>query len=86
MNKGVLGCILLFLILSFQASILPDKQQLSSDEIRYYVNPNGGRYFHIDEACDMVNEKYLPMKVMTSQELERYPYTPCPLCIGQAED
>ena len=29
----------------------------------YWVNPNSGRYYHLDQNCPVVNPKYLPLQV-----------------------
>ena len=55
-------------------------------EIVYYVNPNGGIYYHLDQNCPTIHRRYLPLKVsMTKEELEQPEnsfYQPCSVCVS----
>jgi len=55
-------------------------------EIVYYVNPNGGIYYHLDQNCPTIHPRYLPLKVsMTKEELEQPEnsfYQPCSVCVS----
>ncbi len=53
------------------------------DDMPLYYNPNGGQYYHTDEYCSSVKNKYLPLTGFTYGELDDEPYadlTPCPYC------
>ena len=54
----------------------------------YWVNPNGGRYYHLDQNCPSVNPRYLPLPVsMTKEELEQPEnsfYLPCNICVDES--
>ena len=54
-------------------------------ETVYYVNPNGGRYYHLDPNCPSVNPRYLPLPAsMTEEELKQNnQYLPCSNCVGE---
>ena len=49
-----------------------------------YFCPEGGEYYHADQNCKTVHEKYLPMKgTFIYAELENEPYKdlhPCNVC------
>ena len=53
----------------------------------YWINPNGGRYYHLDQYCPSVNPKYLPLEVsITKEELEHLAedlYFPCNICVDE---
>ena len=55
----------------------------AENTVLYYV-PEGGQYYHADQNCKTVNEKYLPMKgTFTYAELEEEPFhslMPCEVC------
>ena len=57
------------------------------EDVVYWVNPNGGRYYHLDQNCPSVNPKYLPLPVsMTKEELEQPTgsfYLPCNICVDE---
>lgn len=53
------------------------------DDMPLYYNPNGGQYYHSDQYCSSVKDRYLPLTTFTYAELENEPYadlTPCPYC------
>ena len=56
-------------------------------EVVYYINPNGGRYYHLDQNCPTIHPRYLPLKVsLTKEELEQPEnsfYLPCSVCVGE---
>ena len=45
-----------------------------------FINPNGGRYVHIDHYCRSVHQKYLPLTKVeyTSEIAQKYEF--CPVC------
>ena len=45
-----------------------------------FINPNGGRYAHLDQYCRSVHQKYLPLtKVEYTDEIaQKYEF--CPVC------
>ena len=57
----------------------------AEDETVYWVNPGGGRYYHLDPNCPTVNPRYLPLpRSMTKEELEQPEnsfYMPCNVCL-----
>lgn len=72
----------------------PEEYDWSADEtlmytLMYYV-PEGGEYYHLDENCRRVAEKYLPMKgVFTYQDLNYDDYKdlkPCDVCGAPPRD
>ena len=53
------------------------------DDMPLFYNPNGGRYYHSDQYCKSVKNRYLPLTAFTYGELDDEPYaslTPCPYC------
>ena len=72
----------------------PAEYDWSSDQtllytLMYYV-PEGGEYYHLDENCRRVAEKYLPMRgVFTYQDLNYDEYKdlkPCEVCGAPPRD
>ena len=49
-----------------------------------YYNPSGGEYYHLDQNCKRINERYLPLQGhFTYSELGKDPYNklkPCAIC------
>ena len=48
-----------------------------------YYNTDGGKYYHADQYCSSVRDKYLPLTGFSYGELEEEPYaalTACPSC------
>ena len=60
----------------------------AEDNLVYWIYPNGGRYYHLDQNCPSVNPKYLPLQVsITKEELEQPAnsfYLPCNLCVDES--
>ena len=57
-----------------------------SDDLMLYYNPKGGRYYHSQDHCSGVKDKYEPLAGFTYGELEDSPYsklTRCPACAPQ---
>ena len=60
----------LFSLVLFLCMLLPFASY-ADDEIVYWIYPDGGRYYHLDQNCLTVNPRYLPLKVsLTKEELE----------------
>jgi flagellar hook assembly protein FlgD len=56
---------------------------IPEDSLPLYYNPDGGQYYHSDQNCSSVKNKYLPLTGFTYGELESSPYdrlTPCSSC------
>ncbi len=56
---------------------------IPEDSLPLYYNPDGGQYYHSDQNCSSVKNKYLPLTGLTYGELENSPYdklTPCSSC------
>ena len=56
---------------------------IPEDSLPLYYNPDGGQYYHSDQYCKSVKNKYLPLTGFTYGELESSPYgklTPCSSC------
>lgn len=47
--------------------------------LRWYYNPDGGRYAHIDPNCASVSPKYLPLQPLPQETRERISAA-CPSC------
>ena len=49
-----------------------------------YYNPSGGEYYHLDQNCKRINERFLPLQGhFTYSELEKDAYKklkPCAIC------
>ena len=59
------------------------EQPYPGDDMPLYYNPNGGQYYHSDQYCSSVKDRYLPLTAFTYGELDDEPYadlTPCPYC------
>ena len=60
----------------------------AEDNLVYWINPDGGRYYHLDQNCPVVNPKYLPLQVsITKEELEQSEnsfYLPCNICVDES--
>jgi len=54
------------------------------DNMMLYFNPNGGKYYHDDQRCSSIKDRYLPLKgEFTYAELDSADnkrFTPCPYC------
>ena len=57
--------------------------ETSADTVLYY-NPSGGEYYHRDQNCKRINERYLPLQGhFTYAELSKEKYSklkPCAIC------
>lgn len=54
-----------------------------ADDYEIYYNPVGGKYFHENQYCPGVKDRYLPLTAFTYGELENGDFaklTPCPKC------
>ena len=55
-----------------------------------YYNPSGGEYYHLDQNCKKINERYLPLQGhFTYAELNKEPYSklkPCAICGAPLRD
>ena len=54
-----------------------------ADDYPLYYNPNGGQYYHENQYCPGVKERFLPLAEFTYGELESDAFsklTPCPKC------
>ena len=58
--------------------------QALCEDVVYWVNPNGGRYYHLDQNCKIINAKFLPLGgQFTYGEIGNEPYSklkPCNVC------
>ena len=58
-------------------------------ETLYWINPDGGIYYHLDQNCPSIHPRYLPLRVsMTKEELESQEgsfYSPCHVCISEED-
>ena len=54
------------------------------DDTSLYYNPDGGKYYHDDQNCSSIKDRYLPLKgQFTYAELDNSDnarFTPCPYC------
>lgn len=52
-----------------------------AEEIIYYVNPNGGQFYHVQSQCPSMSESYWDhLLSMTLDDLSQSSYSPCPFC------
>ena len=54
-----------------------------ADDLQVYYNPNGGRYYHSEERCSSVKNRYLPLTGFDYAQLDTGSFaelTPCPYC------
>ena len=60
----------------------------AEDELVYWINPDGGRYYHLDQNCPSVNPRYLPLPVSVTKEELEHPtesfYLPCNICVDES--
>lgn len=74
----------LLLCLAFTACVAYAAESDAQVHASLYFNSDGGKYYHADENCASVSEKYLPLKPIPNAELTAEPYvllTACPLCV-----
>ena len=73
-------------VICFLAILLPLCLSTSCAEnpTVFWINPDGGSRYHIDQNCLSINPKYLPLSVsITAEELKKEPYNqllPCNVC------
>jgi len=67
-----LSRITLFLLIAL--SLLLSIAACAEDETVYWINPDGGRYYHLDQNCPSIHPRYLPLTVyLTKEELGDQP-------------
>ena len=67
-------------------SLLLSIAACAEDETVYWINPDGGRYYHLDQNCPSIHPRYLPLSVyLTKEEVTDQPYgslyAPCSVCV-----
>ena len=65
----------------FEAALTPIRYP--AEDLQVYYNPNGGKYYHSEERCSSVKERYLPLTGFDYALLDSGDYaklTPCPYC------
>lgn len=72
----------------FLALIIPAAVVQAESEKVYWINPDGGMYYHSDPYCLTIHPKYLPLRVsITEEELKKLPpdvsYLPCNVCLSE---
>jgi hypothetical protein len=45
-----------------------------------FINPDGGRYAHLDQYCRSVHQKYLPLNKVEYTDEIAHKYELCPVC------
>ena len=59
-------------------------REVPPDDLALYFNPNGGQYYHLDQKCPSIKDRYLPLKgELTYDRLEDPEFsklTPCKHC------
>lgn len=57
----------------------------AAEDTVYYVNPDGGQFYHSEKQCPSISEAYWPrMATVTPDDLIGAPYSelsPCPFCV-----
>lgn len=76
------SCFLLILL-----SIFVSVAACAEGETVYWINPDGGIYYHLDQNCPTIHPRYLPLSVyLTKEELVDQPYgslyAPCKVCVN----
>ena len=55
-----------------------------ADDLPLFFNPDSGKYYHLDQSCSSIKNRFLPLKgEMSYMELENSEFqklTPCPYC------
>ena len=55
--------------------------KIPDDDTPLYYNPSGGEYYHLDQNCKRINERYLPLQGhFTYAELSKEPYSKLKRC------
>jgi len=65
----------------YEATLVPIPYP--ADDMQVYYNPNNGKYFHSDERCSSVKERYLPLTGFDYAQLDTGSFAalkPCPYC------
>ncbi len=65
----------------FEAALTPIPYP--AEDLQVYYNPNGGKYFHSEERCSSVKERYLPLTGFDYAKLDTGSFAdlkPCPYC------
>ena len=66
-----------------------DAPEIYPNTVLYY-NPSGGEYYHLDQNCKRINQRYLPLQGhFTYAELGKPPYDklkPCNICSAPSRD
>lgn len=61
-----------------------------AEDIVYYVNPDGGQFYHGEKQCSAISEAYWErMMTLTPADLTQPPYSelgPCPFCVAPPEE
>lgn len=56
----------------------------------YWINPDGGSRYHVDQNCPSISPRYLPLPVsITTEDLKKEPYNlliPCNVCGAAASN
>ena len=76
----------LLLCLALTACVAYAAESDAQVQASLYFNPDGGKYYHADESCASVRDKYLPLKPIPNADLTAEPYallTACPLCAAK---
>ena len=83
---AVLLVILLCIISGCMADEIPEETIIQLKE-RCYINPNGGNKLHVDQNCESVNPRYLPLTEIEFNETLLNQYSVCPVCtaVGQPQ-
>ena len=59
------------------------KMPYPDDGLKLFYNPEGGSYYHADQYCSSVKDKYKPLTAFSYAELDSQPYRelePCTTC------
>lgn len=75
--------ILFVMVLSFISACMADEipeEALRQLKEHCYINPNGGRYLHVDQNCKSVHPKYLPLTEIEFNETLLNQYSVCSVC------
>lgn len=76
---AVLLVMLLCIISACMADEIPEEALRQLKE-HCYINPNGGRYLHVDQNCKSVHPKYLPLTEIEFNETLLNQYSVCSVC------
>jgi len=65
----------------FEAALTPIPYP--AEDLQVYYNPNGGKYYHSEERCSSVKDRYLPLTGFDYAKLDTGSFAdlkPCPYC------